>query len=228
MVKTQISPDEVEAFLGENPGFFEGREGLLKTMRLNHHSGQAISLLEKQNDLLRKELNSHRDRLHHLIAIARDNDHLFLRLRALVLALVEASSWNGMLTALRTGLTANFQVDYVRVVALESWLLSGASEMMPANRASMRGLMPVLVDERKSWCGQPEPEAALMLFGQDIAPDVGSVALSPLLYDGRVVGVLALGTHDADYFRSSMDTLFLTYVAEVVSRLAVHWLTPPE
>ncbi|MFC3851798.1 DUF484 family protein [Salinispirillum marinum] len=228
MVNTQLSAEEVEAFLGDNPYFFEGREGLLKAMRINHHSGQAISLLEKQNDLLRKELNSHRERLQHLIAIARDNDHLFLRLRALVLTMLDASSWNGLLTAMRSSLTANFDVDYVRVVALESWLLTGASEMMPGNADNLSQHLPAVLEQKKSYCGQVAPEVAEMLYGPDIASDVGSVALSPLVHDGRVVGILALATHDPDYFRSSMDTLFLTYVAEVTSRLALHWLTPPE
>jgi len=44
---------------------------------------------------------------------------------------------------------------------------------------------------------------------------VGSMAACLLKND---LGILALGHKKEDYFKSNMDTLFLDYVAEIVSR----------
>jgi hypothetical protein len=47
---------------------------------------------------------------------------------------------------------------------------------------------------------------------------VGSAAVVPLVY-GNPLGVIAIASTDANYFRSSMGTLFLGYIAEVLNRL---------
>lgn len=235
MSKPELTAEEVAAYLENEPGFFAGRESLLASMRLPHPSGQAVSLLEKQNDILRKEVNGLRERLHHLIATARDNDHLFMRLRALVLDLLDADSWPGVLAALELGLTTQFDVDQVKVLALDERLVPaeqvpGAHIVRSGAEADLENadsaLHRTLLQQGRSWCGPAEEGPAAVLFGQEEASALGSMALSPLVLKSGVLGVLALGAEDAEYFRSSMDTLFLTHVAEVTSRLSRYWLAP--
>ncbi|MCH8551477.1 MAG: DUF484 family protein [Natronospirillum sp.] len=214
-----LTAEEVAVWLEQHPEFFSGREALLKLMRIPHHSGQAVSLLEKQNDVLRREAGSLRERLHHLIATARDNDHLFMRLRAQVLHLLDARDWAGVLTALSQGLSRHFDVDRVQLLALDERLhVSGSiSQLMTEN--TVRQAWPTLVDEHKCWCGAIDPDVAARLLGDD-ADVAGSVAAAPLLHQDRLVAVMVLIAEDSEYFRSSMDTLFLNHVAEVTGRLA--------
>ncbi|MEX1057709.1 MAG: DUF484 family protein [Natronospirillum sp.] len=220
-----ISQDQVALFLERHPDFFAGREALLATQKLAHPSGQAISLLEKQNDLLRREVASHRERLHHLIATARDNDHLFLRLRVLVLALLDAKDWTGVLSALDAGLIQQFDVDAVRVLATAPWLQTDHPLVRHGDEEVLARTYPKVFQAHKCWCGQLEPKSMAGLLGPEVGAEIGSVALAPLVPPGHdAVGILVLGAQDPKYFRSSMDTLFLNHVADVLSRLMVIWL----
>ena len=42
--------------------------------------------------------------------------------------------------------------------------------------------------------------------------------MAPLV-NGGPLGVLAIGSHDPEYYKSSMGTVFLTYVSEVLNRV---------
>ena len=222
--ESEVTAEQVATFLEQHPDFFAGREALLVTQKLAHPSGQAISLLEKQNDLLRREAASNRERLHHLVATARDNDHLFLRLRSLVLSLLEAQDWGAVLAALETGLTKHFDVDVVQLVATVPWLPTD-SPLVAAGPDEMAEQYATVLRSQKCWCGQLESAERRALFGEARSADAGSVAMAPLVPRGHgTAGMLVLGARDPDYFRSSMDTLFLNHVADVVSRLMVIWL----
>lgn len=219
MDKPEHSAEWVAAYLQQNPDFFAGKDALLKEMRLPHPSGQAVSLLEKQNDLLRREVGNLRERLQHLIATALDNDHLFLRLRGLVLAMLEAETWPQLLAALNRGLTTQFDVDVVQVVAFTDSVPPEPTWVRSMDIELLRDSHSRVVDQGKAWCGQTDKPVLNRLLGDSQAARVGSIAMSPLMQDQQVVGVLVLGSRDPEYFRSSMDTLFLTHVTEVTSRL---------
>ena len=62
----------------------------------------------------------------------------------------------------------------------------------------------------------------LFLFG-DQGSKVGSVAAVPLRYD-NLYGILAIGKSDPNFYKSSMGTLFLSYIAEILNRLIPHYL----
>ena len=66
-------------------------------------------------------------------------------------------------------------------------------------------------------CGQFEKSELETLF-PDFSKSVASAAIAPLASAGPI-GVLAIGNRDPDYYRSSMGTLFLSYIAEVLNRV---------
>jgi uncharacterized protein YigA (DUF484 family) len=55
------------------------------------------------------------------------------------------------------------------------------------------------------------------LFGAAAAD--GSAALAPLVIDGNVVGLIAVGSSDPHRYEPTVDTLFLEHLADVVVRL---------
>ena len=57
----------------------------------------------------------------------------------------------------------------------------------------------------------------VFLFGER-GRQVGSVAAVPLRYDS-LYGILAVGNSDPNFYKSSMGTLFLSYIAEILNRL---------
>lgn len=56
------------------------------------------------------------------------------------------------------------------------------------------------------------------LFGADQRKEVGSSAVATLDYQG-LQGVLAIGSRDPQHYKSSVGTLFLSYIAEVLGRV---------
>ncbi|MDO7653933.1 MAG: DUF484 family protein, partial [Porticoccus sp.] len=48
--------------------------------------------------------------------------------------------------------------------------------------------------------------------------DVGSVAAVPLSH-GSIFGIIAIGNSDPNYYRSSMGTLFLSYIGDALNRI---------
>jgi uncharacterized protein YigA (DUF484 family) len=66
------------------------------------------------------------------------------------------------------------------------------------------------------------PEEVKFLF-PDHSRQIGSAAVIPLSL-GHPLGVLAIASTDPQYFRSSMGTLFLGYIAEVINRLLPKYL----
>ena len=73
--------DIVTRFLRQDPGFLEREPSLLKHLELNHASGSAVSLIEKQVQYLRTQNQSLENQLNRLIQNAADNEKLMCRIR---------------------------------------------------------------------------------------------------------------------------------------------------
>ena len=86
-----ISEDQVVNYLRQNPGFFARQDDLLAEISLPHDSGNAISLLERQVNILRARGTEARQKLNNLLENARNNDQLFDTTQNLVLALLRSS-----------------------------------------------------------------------------------------------------------------------------------------
>lgn len=203
--------------LRAHPDFFARHPDVLEQLELPHQSGTAISLIERQVSVLRERNLDMRQRLNALLTTARDNDKLFEKTKRLVLALLEANQLSEVVDALYHSLAADFDVPFYNLVLL------GETATLPASGARVVGLdaaqqsIGALLRGNRAICGILRREELQFLFGDD-ATRVGSVAAVPL-YRGRVFGVLAVGHGDPNHYRSSMGTLFLSYIAEVLNRV---------
>lgn len=219
MADSKLTTEQVAAYLRDHPDFFAGHDELLKQMTLPHQSGQVVSLLERQNELLRRDLARQRERLQHLVATALDNDHLFLRLRTLVLRLLETTDWADTLATLQREIVARFDVDQVRILASEGQLPDTSLPVMRIiDHADLPEPVRGVLSSDKPWCGALNSRERMRLL--DGEGDC-SVALAPLSCDRSVRGVLVLMAEDAGYFHAGMDTVFLMHLADVLVRLGV-------
>ena len=62
------------------------------------------------------------------------------------------------------------------------------------------------------------PFVSLILFGEEQRKEVGSSAVATLNHQG-LHGVLAIGSRDPQHYKSTVGTLFLSYIAEVLGRV---------
>ena len=217
--QTPASADQVAAYLREHADFFQHRPELLELLRLPDSKGQAVSLLERQAAILRERNQELRERLNGLIDVARENDQLFEHTRRLTLALLEARSTDKLLRQLLRSLEEEFRCDTVALL-----LHDREAKLLGEVRKQVRFVDPddlpqplaPLLRTGKAVCGGLRGEELQALF-QDQAEQVRSAAVVPLEHNGRL-GILAIGSRDAMHFRSSLGTLFITHIGQVLSR----------
>lgn len=216
-----LDAEQVAAWLALNPQFFAGRDALLELLEIPHERGQAVSLVERQLTLLRARNLELRTRLTRLMDIARDNDRLFQRTRNMIVEMLDADSLEGLVAAIEDSLRHDFQVPFVSLLLFSDQPPTVGRWVSPGEAQQAIG---ALLGGQKTVCGVLRGSELAFLFG-DTAPEIGSAAVAVLEHQG-VRGVLALGSPDPQHYKSSLGTIFLGHVAEVIARL-LPGLIPP-
>ena len=214
-----LSPKQVAAYLRDNPEFFERHADLLADLRVPHSSGTgAVSLVERQLELLRRRNEELRRTLEEYVANARASDELARKLNRLVTKLLGCSGSKERLRALPAQLREIFALDFVRLLLFDADSHESAAVdgliATPREKLMSEGLRGVLSSNAPR-CGRFNSEQREFLFGKE-AGEVASVALAPLGHRGKL-GLLALGSRDPDHYHRGKSTEFLGRVAAIVS-----------
>ena len=202
-----LGDEAVADFLISNPDFFQRQTDLVARLRVPHGAG-AVSLIEHQVSVLRRQLETERQRLAHLIARARDYETLSGRLHGLILQLIAAPDRERVEAALCDSLRREFSAEEV---TLKLFPVEAAAEP-DAVLSAFRDFL----DREHSLCGPLDPERSGALFG-DKSEKVASAALIPIRGES-LSGVLAVGSSDPKRFRPDMGTELLDRLGEVVSQ----------
>ncbi|MGE5626222.1 MAG: DUF484 family protein [Bacillota bacterium] len=223
--ESSLSGDSVVEYLLGHPEFFEAHAELLAKLRVPHPTGTAISLIERQVEVLRQQHRQLERKLVDLIEVARANDTLIERIHRLALALLEGANLPERLYALQEELRERFGADEVSLFLLHA-------KPQQADAGPARWLTPDdpgleqfrdFLKSGKSHVGRLRPPQLEFLFG-DQAERIASSALVPLGDKGDL-GLLAVGSHDAERFSPTLGTAFLTRISELVTA-AVRPLMP--
>jgi uncharacterized protein YigA (DUF484 family) len=207
--------EAIAAYLLKHPEFFVEHEELLTTLRIPHQRGDTVSLVERQLKLLRDRNIEMRHRLSQLMDVARDNDRLFDKTRRLMLALIDASSLEDVVIAVEDSLRQEFQVPFVSLILFSEKPLPVGRWVSTENAQKAIG---GLISDEKIVCGVLREHELAFLYGAEQGEHVGSSAVVALTHQG-LHGVLAIGSRDPQYYKSSVGTLFLSYIAEVLGRV---------
>jgi len=211
------SEEEVSRYLRNHPGFFLANEDLLAELKLSHQSGKAVSLLERQVELLRERNMEMRSRLSNLLDHAQHNDQLFERSKSLILSLLEAKRAEELSNTMCRHLVNDFEaIDYASLILFADPSKVGGGQLRVVSPEQAQTHLGGLLRSRKAVCGVLRPEELRFLFGKH-AEHIGSAALMPIA-PGNLEGVIAIASKDPSHFKSSMGTLFLDYIAQVVNR----------
>jgi uncharacterized protein YigA (DUF484 family) len=217
-----LEAEDVAAYLRAHPEFFVGHDELLPELRIPHQRGDTVSLVEHQLKLLRERNIEMRHRLSQLMDVARDNDRLFEKTRRLVLDLLDASSLEEVVSAVDDRLRHEFQVPFASLILFsETPLGVGRSVSSAEAQQAIGGLL----DDGKTVCGVLRNHELAFLFGDEHQEEVGSAAVISLNHQG-LHGILAIGSPDPQHYKSTLGTLFLSYIAEVLARVIPTLATP--
>jgi len=216
-----LTDEDVANYLRQNADFFIDKPSLLADLTLPHQRGESISLVERQVSILRERNMEMRHRLTALIDNARINDGLFEKTKRLILSLIEAQDINDFIDALMHSFSSDFEIPHTVLVLFSEHInedqLSTKSNVLLAPFSESQQVLGTIISNNQTVCGQLDTGEQGFVF-RDKASEIGSTAITPIT-SSQPLGVLAVGNSDPDYYRSSMNTLFLSYIGDVVSRL---------
>ncbi|GAA0789850.1 DUF484 family protein [Marinobacterium sediminicola] len=222
--QTEVTADLVADYLAAHPDFFSQYTHLLEKLYVPHQRGNAVSLVERQTSLLRERNQQLHGHLSDMIDAARHNDVQFEKTKRMVLALLEAWTLDDVAVAIEESLCRDFYGDETVLLLFSERSLDSNSVRTLARAED--SLVQPLIETNLPSCGQLSEAMNRFLF-QERSVKVQSAAVVPLV-KGDTLGLLAIGSHDPNYFQSSQGTLFLSYVGEVLSRVICRILQEQE
>jgi len=211
-----VHAEAVAQYLVDHPDFFEQHPELLQALSLPHpHSGQAISLVERQSLLLRERIRGLEARLLEMSRHGADNDAIVEKLVQWVRALLAEPDPARLPELAVAELQRIFAVPFG---ALRLFEVAPAHAQLPA-AASVSADVRRLADSMPApFCGANVGfEVGTWLSSEPDA--VHSLAIVPLRVgaDPTAFGLLVLGSPDKDRFRITMGTAFLARIGELAS-----------
>jgi len=215
--KTTLSAAQVEAYLRAHPDFFVERDYLVDELKFSHKTGGAVSLLERQVNVLRDRNAELRQRFIRLVNNARDNDHLFEMTKQLGLALFEAESLSSALRYLQQSFEQDFKIDAAGLLLFNVHIEDPTKFARYVPEAEMQAVIGGIAQPNEATCGLFRPAQLKFLFGSQ-ADIVQSAVFIPVTYR-ESIGVLAFGSTDPKHFYNGMDTIFIKYMAEMIGRV---------
>lgn len=212
-----VTPDSVADFLGEHPDFFESHPQLAARLRIPHSSGEAVSLIEKQVEILRKQNMQLERKLVDLIEVARANDAAVERIHQLVLAMMEAEDLADVMHSLADRLRHRFGADAAKLILFKGPprdVEFGPAVRMERDAPEASEFQNVLKNGQPV-VGRLRPRQLEILFEEN-APRIGSAALIPI-GDRAEIGLLGIGSHSEDQFGPTLGTTFLVRIGDVLA-----------
>jgi uncharacterized protein YigA (DUF484 family) len=203
----------VAHYLADNPNFFEEHAGLLGKVKLSSPlTGKAVSLQERQMEVMRDKYKALELRMAELIRVAQDNAAIANKFHAWTETLLRARHDADLPLTLVDGLKQQFAVPQATLrlwnLAPEHagrWFAEGVSDDARIFANSL--LAP--------YCGSNHDFEAVRWL--DDAAAVQSTAILPLRGADGAFGLLILGSPDPERFSASMATDFLIHIGQTAS-----------
>ena len=210
-----MKPEDVAQYLQDNPQFFESYADMLSEIKIPQpYDGRAISISERQISALREKNKLLQEKLHELINIGENNDTIGEKMHRLAVSLLEFNSVEELLHGLNYNLCEDFSIPHV---VMRLWYLNDIkSNLKRPEFSSVSKAVKISVESmRKPYCGSQISDDIKPWFGQD-AKYLQSFSIIPLRRK-RTIGLLVMGSPDAERFFPEMGTLYLERLGELVS-----------
>lgn len=206
----------VAQYLTDNPHFFEEHANLLGDVKLSSPlTGRAVSLQERQMEVMRDKYKALELRLSDLTRHAQENATIANRFHSWNQALLQVRRDAEVPRAVAQGLVDSFHVPAATLrlfnVAPEfadEWFASGVSEDARLFANSLQA----------PYCGSNNDFEAVRWL--DDAEHIKSTVILPLRKPGSkgaAFGLLIMGSPDPERFTSLMATDFLVHIGETAS-----------
>ena len=211
-----ITEADIANYLANTPGFFDRHAELLATVQITSPHGQrAVSLQERQMEMLRERIKGLESRIMDMIRHSQDNVAIADRLHQWTRTLFLTADAADLPAALVDTLKHRFMIPQATV---RLWGAVGAVAEPSFTQSVSDDVQAFTHSLSLPYCGVNTGfEAASWL---DAPETVASLAMIPLRHsaDGRAsFGLLVLGSPDPTRYSADMGADFLTRIGEVAS-----------
>lgn len=212
--QSALSEAAVSDYLLANPEFFQTHRALLTKLAVPHPAGGAVSLVERQVEVLRGENRRLEQRLVEWMEIARENDRLLGNLHRLAVTLLAETGRDVRLATLTRSLHEDFEADASAIIlhdAETAGAIAGAHHL-PREDDAFAGLAENL-QGADPLC-RPLSEAQSRRVFPETGAGLASAAFIPI-GTGNTAGLLVVASKQPKHFHPGLDTTYLVRLGEL-------------
>lgn len=216
----------IAEYLRENPNFFEQHPELLAALRVRHEAKGAVSLVERQQQVLREKIAHLEEEITALMGNARRNERIFQSYSTLYQALLQCTD----IQQVEAALLATFVNDLGLTAHSLKLFVPTPHKHLAFDADTHKQLLRKRFGNAVVYFGRlPEAEHKLLFPSNEAVAQIESVALLLLEQDimtaddtsshGRQFALLALGSHDPAHFEPNMDHLLISQLQALLSHV---------
>jgi uncharacterized protein YigA (DUF484 family) len=210
-----ITEQDIANYLAHDPGFFERHAELLATIQLTSPHGQrAVSLQERQMEMLREKIKGLEGKIIEMIRHGQENVAIADRLHRWTRALMLTSNAGDLPGTLTRELMHQFMIPQA---GIRVWGAADAFSSLPFAKPVSKDVQILAASLTLPYCGVNSGfEAAQWL---DDPASAMSIAMIPLRQGSGVeaFGMLVLASPDPTRYTADMGTEFLQRIGELAS-----------
>ena len=208
-----ITEDDIAGYLANTPGFFERHAELLATVQLTSpHGTRAVSLQERQMEMLRERIKNLERKIMEMIRYGQDNMAIADRLHRWTRSVMLTHDPERLAPVLVHDLQHQFMIPQA---AVRVWGVAPELADLPCAAEVSEDVKIFATSLVAPYCGANSGFEAAGWF--ENADSVMSLALIPLRPDRQhtAFGLLALGSPDPTRYTADMGIEFLAQVGDI-------------
>jgi uncharacterized protein YigA (DUF484 family) len=210
-----ITEADIASYLANTPGFFERHAELLSSVQLTSPHGQrAVSLQERQMEMLREKIRGLEQKIIEMIRNGQENVAIAERLHRWTSALMLTANPSDLPSVLVEALKHEFLIPQA---AIRVWGVAEVYNVLAFTQGVSEDAKSFTTSLTMPYCGINSGFEASRWF--DEAAGVVSMAMIPLRPApmAPAFGLLVLGSPDPTRYTVDMGTDFLVRIGEIAS-----------
>ena len=217
-----IQSEQIADFLKANPDFFKDHAELLLDLNFTHENrGEAVSLIQRQVELLRNHLTQNRERLAELATNAKHNESLLKRFQTLAIGLATANDHNHAINILNRTICLDFGLSLLEVVVPEDSWPDPAAQVVTLPEDAYQEFANAVYNIPIYLGKTPDKLREGVLVNQhELARSIAMIKIEIAEHEGYIV----IGSKDEKHFQNDMGTEFVTFLAEYINAVLSRFL----
>ncbi len=212
-----VTQKKIKEYLLNNPNFFDENPDTLENLVIPHFSGGAISLVERQVLLLRKKNIELSEYIKNIQITAEDNVKLFEKTTRLVSSLIMAADFESLISRLTESLSRDFQVEFHQLILFDNYKIEANAHTKIVSIREAEDSVGRLLKKEEPLSGISDRIELDFLFGNKKRKVKSAAAVR--LFNNTLIGILAIGNSNPNYYNSILDTIFFSHITKVLNGL---------